>query len=128
MAQAWAKPSRLLAVTPRLRVHDVVRAAEFYRDSLGFTIEHYDGRPPRRAMVSRDGMHLILDLDENPGNESHPNASDLEFTVDDLDLWAAELESRGISLLAPGISVNGVRRCRVKDADGHVLEFVEVRS
>ncbi len=48
--------------TPVLFVRDVVAAAEFYRDRLGFAIGFQHGRPPFYGSVSRDAAVLRLRL------------------------------------------------------------------
>lgn len=52
--------SRLKGIAPQFVVADVVRAAEHYRDALGFTVVDYFGDPPVFAIVSRDGVEIHL--------------------------------------------------------------------
>ena len=57
--------SRLTAIAPYFLVADVVQAAEYYRDKLGFTIQGYFFEdPPVFAMVGRDGLTVMLALME----------------------------------------------------------------
>ncbi len=43
--------TRLKGIAPQFVVPDVVRSAEHYRDTLGFTIADYFGDPPVFAIV-----------------------------------------------------------------------------
>jgi len=47
--------ARLKSVAPQFAVPDVVSAAEFYRDILGFETLGYFGQPPVFAIVRRVG-------------------------------------------------------------------------
>ena len=57
--QAAAAP-RLLAAHPQAFVADVTRAAEFYRDKLGFRIVYLHGEPPFYGLVARGGASINL--------------------------------------------------------------------
>src|SRR5258708_39436904 len=54
---------RITGVAPFFLVADVVRAAEYYRDKLGFRIVGYFfEEPPVFAMVGRDDQIIMLSL------------------------------------------------------------------
>jgi hypothetical protein len=54
---------RVTGIAPFFLVADVVRAAEYYRDKLGFTIRGYFfEEPPVFAMVGRDDQIVMLSL------------------------------------------------------------------
>ncbi len=54
---------RVTGIAPFFLVADVVRAAEYYRDKLGFTIRGYFFEdPPVFAMVGRDDQIVMLSL------------------------------------------------------------------
>jgi hypothetical protein len=54
---------RITGGAPFFLVTDVVRAAEYYRDRLGFTIRGYFfEEPPVFAMVGRDDQIIMLSL------------------------------------------------------------------
>src|SRR5260221_14535075 len=82
--------SRLKGIAPQFVVPDVVRAAEHYRDALGFTIADYFGDPPVLAMVSRDGVEIHLGKRDT--GSVVPNGT-VRGDWLDADLWAEDLGS-----------------------------------
>jgi catechol 2,3-dioxygenase-like lactoylglutathione lyase family enzyme len=54
------------AAIPVLFVADVTRSAEFYRDTLGFTVDFLHGNPAFYGAVSRDGAALHLRFVHDP--------------------------------------------------------------
>jgi hypothetical protein len=65
---------RLTGIAPEFLVADVVKAAEHYRDRLGFTIiGYFFGDPPVFAMVGRDDKIIMLSLVENGRGGSNRN-------------------------------------------------------
>ena len=46
--------ARLTASAPVLLVKDVVAAADFYRDTMGFRYERFWGKPPSFVILKRD--------------------------------------------------------------------------
>ncbi len=129
MATASAS-SRLKRITPQFVVPDVVRAAEHYRDALGFTIGDYFGDPPVFAMVTRDGVDLHLGKSD-AGNIA-PNRAvrrvglDAYIWVEDLTDLARELLARGARIVEGPVSrVYGMRELIVEDDSGYRLAFGE---
>jgi len=59
-AKGRQQSPRLCISYPQLFVADVKRAAEFYRQKLGFAIQYLYGEPPFYALVSRNGVGLNL--------------------------------------------------------------------
>jgi hypothetical protein len=57
-------PSKPAGVAPLFLVEDVVRAAEYYRDKLGFEIGPYFLDPPVFVIVRRNDLALMLSLME----------------------------------------------------------------
>ena len=53
-------PAKPKGIAPHFLVADVVRAAEYYRDKLGFEIGPYFQRPPVFVIVQRDGIAIQL--------------------------------------------------------------------
>jgi catechol 2,3-dioxygenase-like lactoylglutathione lyase family enzyme len=95
-----------------LLVGNVQRAADYYRDRLGFAVStyeaaHYDGAGGRR------------NSDVVP-----PDMFDAYFWPDDVDALHAELEGRGATIIQPPTDQPyGLREFRVQDPDGHILAF-----
>ena len=75
-----------------MRVHDVDRAVDFYRDALGLTFLF--AAPPRLAFFDCGGVRLMLSTPE-PGFD-HPG-SVVYFGVDDIQHAHETLTSRGVT-------------------------------
>jgi uncharacterized glyoxalase superfamily protein PhnB len=116
-------------VAPFFLVADVTRAAEFYRDKLGFKIIGYFFKePPVFGMVSREDKIVMLSLVEtNRGgsNRSHKGeAIDAYFWVDDVDALYAEFQQAGADIvMPPTLRIYGMKELEVRDLDGYVLCF-----
>jgi catechol 2,3-dioxygenase-like lactoylglutathione lyase family enzyme len=76
-----------------VRVHDVDRAARFYRDTLGmrflFQVEN------RLAFFDCDGVRLMLSLPEGGAEFDHPG-SVIYYKVDDIETAYDTLTARGV--------------------------------
>ena len=114
---------------PQFIVPDVVAAAEYYRDVLGFKILGYFLDPPVFAMVARDGVEIHFGKADN-GAEASPNvkrrgiATDTYIWVDDVDALHAELRTRGAKILeAPVVRVYKCYEMVVEDNFGFRLCF-----
>lgn len=140
-------PTRLVAagvqfrgVAPHFRVRDVVRTAEYYRDVLGFDVAGYwDGgeihhdasRPPVFGIVRRDEVAIHFNRAEAASMQpaADDGAYDAYFNVTRLDALADDLRRRGAQILeGPEERVYGRRELIVRDCDGRVLAFGEVRG
>src|SRR5262249_25295892 len=100
-----AKPAlKLTAICPQFIVPDVVAAAEYYRDILGFKILGYFLDPPVFAMVARDAAEIHFGKPD-AGAPASPNitrrkiATDAYIWVTDLDALHAELKQRGAKII-----------------------------
>lgn len=120
------------SVAPCFFVRDVVAAANFYRDKLGFHYERLEGDPPAFCMVKRGGIVIMLSAPER-GGRPHPNAlDDPEGAAWDAYIWidgkadqlAEEFRSRGVKLeQEPCDQEYGRRDFEVRDLDGYRLCF-----
>src|SRR5256885_16919391 len=116
-------------ISPEFAVHDVVAAAEYYRDILGFKILGYFARPPVYAIVGRDSAVIHLGRVDN-GTSASPNVTrrvlglDAYIWVDDLDALYQELRSRGAKVIdPPTMRVNECYEMVVEDNFGFRLAF-----
>jgi predicted enzyme related to lactoylglutathione lyase len=75
-----------------VNVHDVERAAEFYRDKLG--MKHLFSVPPNLAFFDCNGIRLMLSLPAKP--EFDHAGSIIYFRVDDILVAYATLSERGV--------------------------------
>lgn len=126
-----AAPRSLLGIAPYFLVRDVVKAAEYYRDALGFTVRRYFGDPPSFCMPQRDGVVVMLSQSADP-SIIRPNATaraddswDAYVWVEDADALFAEVAARGARIAYPVCLQEeyGNREFAVFDLDGYRIAF-----
>jgi uncharacterized glyoxalase superfamily protein PhnB len=121
----------VIGVAPFFLVADVRKAAEYYRDKLGFALRGYFfEEPPVFGMVARDDRVVMLRLarDGRGGsNRSYaPEAIDAYFWADDVDALHAEFQKSGADIaMPPTLRIYGMKEIEVRDLDGYVLCFGE---
>ena len=123
-----------------LGVPDVRRAAEHYRDVLGFRLGPDGVFAPDPAepggvyaIVERDGVSVHLQirrgelttrLSERPAFER-----DVYVYVGDVEAVHAELQRRGARIVQPPrLMPYGIRECVVEDLVGHRLAFGRIQN
>ena len=94
MATSPVSLSRIAQIA--IIVHDLDRAAAFYRDALGMK-ELF--RVPKMSFFDADGIRLMLGLPEKPEFD-HPS-SILYFRVPDLNAAYQKLVERDAQIFAP---------------------------
>ena len=121
--------SRLTASAPILLVKDVVAAANYYRDSVGFSYDRFWGEPPHFCILERDGMYLMLSQVGDP-DVVRPHWTIVEkmwnvyFWVDDADELYAELIQRGAKIdYSIYNAPHGCREFGIQDLDGYDIAF-----
>src|SRR3989338_3522177 len=106
-----------------LKVADMEKAEKFYAGILGYRVEW---RP------DSDNVYLIRDKDNlalhkasvSPGGSLDHFGIALK-TAQDVDVWAAHLQSRGVSLQkAPKTHRDGARSFYVNDPEGNTIQFI----
>ena len=126
-----AEMPRLTEIAPFFLVADVVKAAEYYRDKLGFTIRGYFFEdPPVFSMVGRDKLIIQLSLmDGRRGGSNRQwksEALDAYIWVDDVDALYAELQQSGADIVGPPqLRIYGMKELEIRDLDGYVICFGE---
>jgi methylmalonyl-CoA/ethylmalonyl-CoA epimerase len=75
-----------------LRVHDMPRAVDFYRDVLG--MRHLFDAGPKLSFFDCGGVRLMLDSNGDPRFD-HPG-SILYYKVSDIDATYGELKEKGV--------------------------------
>jgi uncharacterized glyoxalase superfamily protein PhnB len=124
---------RVLAASPILLVADIVKAAAYYDDALGFRASRMWGDPPTFCIPQRDRCTVMLNQ-VGPDAGHRPNASfdgrlDVYFDVDDADALYAEFEANGADIVcAPEDMPYMMREFQVRDLDGHLLAFAHDTS
>jgi lactoylglutathione lyase len=117
-----------------LKVADVGRSLEFYRDRLGFSelmrLNHEDGSLWLVYLRITDTQFLEL----FPGGKgARAPGSDVTainhfcLECDDLDATAAKLGEAGIQLtVQPKTGADRNRQCWIEDPDGNRIEFMQM--
>jgi len=124
--------SRLLRCAPCFPIADFERTTAHYEQILGFRREYDGGEPPHFAIMSRDGMTIMLRLVGAPypstPNEKQGGTWDAFFWVEDARALHAELSSKGATVVyGPIVQESyGMEEFGVRDCDGHVLGFGHV--
>jgi len=129
LSHAWSRRVALTAIAPYFLVPDVVLAAEYYRDKLGFAIRGYFfENPPVFAMVARNDLTIMLALME--GGRGGPNRAYKDIGLDayvwagDVDALYAEFQQSGANLVAPPVlRTYGMKEFEVRDIDGYIICF-----
>jgi uncharacterized glyoxalase superfamily protein PhnB len=116
-------------ISPYFFVADVVRAAGYYRDKLGFGFDRYWGEPPCFVMVRRDRVQLMLRSGAfggrpQPNRRFDPYAWDAYVHVRDADALHGEFVVKGADIVRqPENQDYGCRDFEVRDLDGYILCF-----
>jgi uncharacterized glyoxalase superfamily protein PhnB len=120
--------ARITDATPVLLVRDVVKAAAYYVDKLGFSVDRFWGDPPMFTIAKRDGVFVMLNQ-VGAGDDFRPNgAYDGRFSVyvdvNDADAMHAEFQGNGADIVCePEDQPYMMREFQVRDLDGHLLGF-----
>jgi predicted enzyme related to lactoylglutathione lyase len=110
-------------------VSDVERAADHYERIFGFRREYTAGTPPQFAIVSRDGLSIMLRLVQQPGqispNEKQGGTWDAFFWVRDARALHSELRDNGADIVyGPMVQEEyQMEEFAVRDPEGYVLGF-----
>ena len=97
-----------------LKVSDVTKTADYYREVLGFSVDWMFGDPPTQAgTASRLWFSRTRSL--------------LCFRVDDLEALHSNYQASGAKIVAaPAMNEDsGHLEMEVEDGDGHLLRFVQ---
>jgi catechol 2,3-dioxygenase-like lactoylglutathione lyase family enzyme len=129
MAKAAQAPRQFLGVTPVFVVPDVVRAAHYYRDVLGFSYDRFWGDPPCLVYLRRERVDLMLSRARSP-EQVRPNgaheALDAYVWVRDVDLLRAELNVKGARVVAEcARTAYDTKELEVEDCNGFRLCFAQ---
>jgi len=123
------QPSQLLRSAPYFPVADLEQAAAHYERVLGFRREYVGGVPPQFAILSRDGLSIMLRLVTTPEhispNEKQGGTWDAFFWVRDARALHAELRTNGADIVYGPIVQEAyqMEEFAVRDREGYVLGF-----
>lgn len=123
------RSSHLLRVAPYFPVADVEASAAYYERVFGFHIEYVAGSPAQFAIVTRDGLSVMLRLVPAPErispSEKQGGTWDAFFWVSDLRALHAELCANGADIVYGPLvqDAYAMEEFASRDRDGHVLGF-----
>ncbi len=124
--------ARITASAPVLLVADVLAAASYYRDKLGFNDVRLYGDPPNFCIAARDGHTVMLAQAAAPDRilpnwKIHDKTSNIYFWVDDIDALYAEYQASGATIDFTLYDTPwGTREFGVQDPDGYDITFGHV--
>ncbi|MEP7272536.1 MAG: VOC family protein [Acidobacteriota bacterium] len=121
--------AQLLRSAPYFPVADIERSATHYEQVLGFHRDYTGGAPPQFAILSRDGLEIMLKLVSEPGkispNERQGGTWDVFFWVRDAQVLHDELRANQADVVYGPIVQKEYQMLEfaVRDVDGYVLGF-----
>ena len=119
----------LLRSAPYFPVSDVEQSATYYQRVLGFQRDYAAGTPPQFAIVSRDGMAIMLRLVSVPEkicpNERQGGTWDAFFWVRDVLALHEELRRNGADIVYGPLIQDSykMQEFAIRDREGYVLGF-----
>jgi glyoxylase I family protein len=138
-----AGASLFVGLTPLISVFDMLRALAFYRDLLGFEVvtaspevETPEGRFSHWMWLRLGKADLMLNTQYDSGERpEHPVAaraaahgdSCLYIGCSDIAAAYQQLTQRGLETNPPKLAPYGLKHFGVKDPDGYIIVFQEVR-
>ena len=120
---------QLLRGAPYFPVADLEQSAAHYERVLGFHRDYVGGAPPEFAILSRDGLPIMLRVVSPPErispNEQQGGTWDVFFWVRDVRALHEELRNRGADVVYGPIvrTAYQMEEFAVRDRDGYVLGF-----
>jgi len=129
-----SQDSQLLRSAPYFPVADVAQSVDHYERRLGFRREYVAGTPPEFAIMSRDGLPIMLRRVSAPEqirpNEKQGGTWDAFFWVRDARALHDELRARGADVVYGPIVQEAyqMEEFAVRDREGYVLGFGQPRE
>ena len=114
---------------PYFPVGDVEKSASYYERVFGFTREYAVGSPPQFAIMTRDGLSIMLRLVPDASrvvpNEAQGGTWDVFFWTRGARALHAEFVSKGADIVYGPVvqQAYNMEEFAVRDADGYVLGF-----
>ena len=134
MSDSVAAANPRWSIAPYFIVDDVVGAANYYRDKLGFRYDRFWNDPPSFCMVWRNGVVIMLAQFEQPGVtrpirlvDPEGEAWDAYIWIDNADALHAEFKSKNVKITRDICNQSyGCRDFDVEDCNGRRLCFGQV--
>ena len=110
-----------------LPVTDVDRALEFYRDQVGFRLDHdvSPGDGVRVVQLTPPGSSCSISFGTGMTRPDAPRVHGMHLVVDDIAAVRAELVGRGVQVTAP-VDVGGVHYAQFADPDGNTYALQQI--
>jgi catechol 2,3-dioxygenase-like lactoylglutathione lyase family enzyme len=121
--------NQLLRSAPYFPVSNVEKSAAYYEKVLGFRREYAAGSPLEFAILSRDGLALMMRLVSAPGqicpNQKQGGTWDVFFWVRDARALHSELSDKGADVVYGPVLQEAyqMEEFAVRDQEGYVLGF-----
>jgi len=121
--------ARLLRHAPYFPVSDVEQCARQYETVFGFRRDYAAGSPPEFAILSRDGLSVMLRRVPEPQqispNERQGGTWDAFFWVSDARALHAEMQAKGADIVYGPLvqQAYNMEEFAVRDREGYVLGF-----
>ena len=108
-----------------LNARDLDAMKRFYVDLLGFEVEWEPDADNVYLSSGSDNLALHRSTGRSPVASPLDHFGVIVKTADDVDRWAAFLESRGVTLDAkPKTHRDGARSCYFSDPDGNKVQII----
>ena len=121
--------AHITGTAPVLLVRNVIDAANYYRDRMGFSYDRFWGEPPSFVILQRDGHHVMLKQATDPKHViPHwtvlPNLWNIYFWVSNVEAVYQEMKDRGAKIdYELCEQPYGCREFGVQDLDGYDIGF-----
>jgi catechol 2,3-dioxygenase-like lactoylglutathione lyase family enzyme len=121
--------NQLLRSAPYFPVADLEQSAAHYERVFGFHRDYVGGTPPEFAILSRDGLAIMLRVVAAPQhispNERQGGTWDVFFWVRDAEALHDELKANGADVAyGPVVQASyQMKEFAVRDREGYVLGF-----
>lgn len=123
----------MLSFSIRYIVNDVPAAINFYSELLGFKVEMNPNE--HFAILSRDGLRLMINTPFGPGGGSQPMHDNrrpqpggwnrIQFQVDNIEKTIDELRESGVQFRSDLITGIGAKQVIIEDPSGNPIELNE---
>ena len=109
-----------------LNARDLDAMTRFYVDVLGFAVEWAPDPDNVYLTSGRDNLALHRAADARAASgQALDHLGVIVAHAEDVDRWAAFLESRGVAIVAkPKTHRDGARSCYVTDPDGNTIQII----
>lgn len=102
-------------------VQDMDRALRFYRDILGFRVQHEE----EDWAVFEENVGLMVSPEPLPQDNVNLNALLLTLHVDDAHAAFGELTEKGVAFLVPPTDVGGAVSATFRDSEGNLIQLIQ---